>query len=193
MFLKSNKVAMAGMMTALTVLFLFLSGVLEYCSLACLAVAAFLTGCMAAEYKATGGVAGLMAALFLGFLFMPNKFYLATYLVMALYVLIWEALTPLWYEKHLGRLWLVKGIAYHIMIAVALSVYAALFGVGEILDQLPFFTVIRGHLVTLVAAILLLLATAEIVWIVFDKSYRIFRYEWFRLERRVRSGDGHAL
>ncbi|MCI5639374.1 MAG: hypothetical protein MR316_00110 [Lachnospiraceae bacterium] len=193
MFLKSHRVAMAGMITALTVLFLFLSGVLEYCSLACLAAAAFLTGRMAAKYKWTGGAAGLVAALFLGFLLMPNKFYLATYLAMAVYVLIWEALTPLWYEKHRGRLWIVKGVAYHGMLAVAISVYVALFGIGKMLSQLPFWTMMQRHAAALVAAVFLLLVGAEILWIAFDKAYRIFRYEWFRLENRVRSGGGHAL
>lgn len=181
MFLKSGKLAYGGMMTALAVILLFLSGVFENCSLVCIAASAFIAGGVAAQGKPADGLLVAVASGVLGFFLLPNKWYLTTYAAFVVYVLVWETLTPVWYENKRVRLWLVKGIVYHVLLAAAFIMYEYLFG----LQQLVQGTVIRKLFSLPVVLGLAMLVAAEIVWVVVDRAYASFRWQWQRFHQKA--------
>lgn len=181
MFLKSGKLAYGGMMTALAVLLLFLAGVFENCSLFCLAAAAFITGGVAERGKPVDGLLTAAAAGLLGFLLLPDKLYLTTYTAFAVYVLVWEALSPDWQENKRVRLWIVKGIVYHVLLLAALVLYEYLFGLQHLVQGTR-----MEKLFSLPAIFwIMVFVAAELVWIVFDRAYVAFRMQWQRFHQRA--------
>lgn len=180
MFLKSGRLAYGGMMTALITILLFLAGVFEHCSLFCLAAAAFVTGGVAERTKPADGFTVAVAAGLLGFFLLPNKWYLATYAGFAVYVLVWECLTPLWHAERKKRLWAVKGVLYHILLGLAVFLYSAIFGLQEL---------VRGTLIEKAQSVpflfvLAVFVLAEGVWLVFDRAYVVFRLQWQNIHKQ---------
>lgn len=182
MFLKSGKLAYGGMMTALTVILLFLSGVLESCSLVCLAAAAFITGGVAERGKPADGLLTAVAAGLLGFFLLPNKLYLTTYTAFVVYVLVWEALSSVWQENNKKMVrWVVKGIVYHVLLTAALVSYEYLFGLQTLVQG----TLLKRMVSLPVVLWLAVFVAAELVWIVFDRAYAAFRFQWQQFHQRA--------
>ena len=96
MHVKAKKVALGGLLLALTVICMALGSIIETGTLFLLAAASFFVGIIFREFGGKTGAAFYLAGVLLGAVLTPNKFYVATYAVMAAYILaveiIWEML-----------------------------------------------------------------------------------------------------
>ena len=92
MHVNAKKTAVSGLLMALSVLLLVLSGVLDFSTLFFLAAAAFFVGIIIKEYGLGYGAAFFTGCTILGFLLAPQKLYCITYAMMGIYVLGVEAL-----------------------------------------------------------------------------------------------------
>lgn len=90
MHVKSKRIAVLGLLLAIAVIMIILSGVIETSTLFFLAGASFCVGIAIREYGLQMGISFYLASLVLGFLLAPNKIYCITYSIMALYILFSE-------------------------------------------------------------------------------------------------------
>ena len=118
MHVNAKKIAFGGMLLALTIIFMMLGSIIETGTLFLLAAASFFVGIIWREFGAGSGVAFWGAGVLLGLFIAPNKFYVITYAVMGLYILIVEIV---WLK--LGRMsdrinrkalfWIVKYVVFN--------------------------------------------------------------------------------
>lgn len=90
MHVNAKKMAVSGMMLALSVICMLLGNILESSTLFFLAAASFFVGFVIREFGMRAGTAFYLASVLLGFLLAPNKFYVVTYGAMSLYILLIE-------------------------------------------------------------------------------------------------------
>lgn len=167
MFLKSGDTAFAGMMTALAVLGIVLSGILENCSLFLLAAASFLGGVVFRRVSGKAALGFAAASAVLGLILAPDKLYCLTFLVFTVYVFVAE-----WSRKVDKRAaWVTKAVAYHSLLAVSLMIMQLFTGIDFLL-QTEWIQKLKG--VPVLLAVILLLA-AELIWLIFDKAYFFFQ------------------
>lgn len=120
MHVKAKKMAFGGMFLALTVICMFLGSIIETSTLFLLAAASFFVGIVLREFGEKTGLAFYFAGVLLGLIVAPNKFYVASYAAMGLYILVIELVWPC-----LGRLsgnrnrrgifWMIKYIVFNIV------------------------------------------------------------------------------
>lgn len=120
MHVKAKSMAFCGLMLALSVVFMVLGSVIETSTLFLLAASSYFIGIVIREYKTGMGAAFWLAAVLLGFMTAPNKFYVITFGAMGLYILVIESA----YTK-IGRLkgninrralfWIVKYVVFNIL------------------------------------------------------------------------------
>ena len=91
MHVKAKQIAFGGLLLAVTVVCMALGSVIETNTLFLLAAAAFGVGIVIREFGLRTGVAFYLAAVLLGFLVTPNKFYVITFAAMGFYILGIEA------------------------------------------------------------------------------------------------------
>lgn len=91
MYLKSKKIAFLGLLTAVSVILIVLSGVLEFSTLFFLALASFCVGIAICEAGLALGAGLFAASLILGLLLAPNKMYCITYSALSIYIIAIEA------------------------------------------------------------------------------------------------------
>ena len=99
MHVNAKKTAVSGLLMALSVVLIVLSGILDFSTLFFLAAAAFFVGIIIKEYGLGYGTAFFLGCTVLGFLLAPQKLYVLTYVMMSLYVLGIEFLWR-WLGKH---------------------------------------------------------------------------------------------
>lgn len=96
MHVKAKKMALGGLLLALTVVCMSLGSVIETGTLFLLAAASFFVGIVFREFGGKMGAAFYLAGVLLGAILAPNKFYVMTYAAMAAYILaveiVWELL-----------------------------------------------------------------------------------------------------
>ena len=90
MHVKAKKMAVGGMMLALSVICMILGSVIESSTLFLLAAASFFVGIICREFGIKTGCAFYAAGVLLGFLLAPNKLYVLTYAAMGVYILATE-------------------------------------------------------------------------------------------------------
>ena len=132
MHTKAKKIALSGLMLAMTVVFISLGSVIEMNTLFLLAAASYFVGIVIREFKIQTGAAFYLAGVLLGFIVAPNKLYVIFYAMMGMYIL----LTEIAWER-LGKadaakprkiiLWIVKYVIFNFMFLTAV------FGFGEII------------------------------------------------------------
>ena len=99
MHVKAKTMAFGGLLLALTVVCMALGSVIETSTLFLLAAASFFVGIVIREFGLKAGAAFYIAAVLLGFITAPNKFYVLTFAAMGLY--IWGIEAAFRYlEKH---------------------------------------------------------------------------------------------
>ena len=99
MHIKAKTMAFGGLLLALTVVCMALGSVIETSTLFLLAAASFFVGIVIREFGLKAGAAFYIAAVLLGFITAPNKFYVLTFAAMGLY--IWGIEAAFRYlEKH---------------------------------------------------------------------------------------------
>ena len=98
MHVKAKTMAFGGLLLALAVVFMALGSVIETSTLFLLAAASFFVGIAVREFGLRVGAAFYIAAVLLGFITAPNKFYVVTFAAMGFYIWGIEAVWR-WLEK----------------------------------------------------------------------------------------------
>ena len=120
MHVKAKTVALGGLLLALTVVFMALGSIIETSTLFLLAAASFFVGIVVREVGLKTGGAFYLAAVLLGAITAPNKFYVLTFAAMVLYIWVIEAGWK-WWEKHPEMpqrykvFWIVKYVIFNVI------------------------------------------------------------------------------
>ncbi|MCI8813973.1 MAG: hypothetical protein HFH61_01730 [Lachnospiraceae bacterium] len=129
MHLNSKKTAVGGVLMALAVLCIALSGILEFNTLSLLAAASFLVGVIIREGGLAAGLAFYVGAVVLGFLLAPQKLYCLTFAAMGMYILGDEWLFRLAGHREKGGrvfLWVGKFLVFNLLYLPALFLFPRL-------------------------------------------------------------------
>ncbi len=90
MHVKAKKVALGGLLLAITVICMVLGSVIETSTLFLLAAASYFVGVIIREMGKKTGLAFYIAAVLLGLIICPNKFYVLSFAAMGFYILVVE-------------------------------------------------------------------------------------------------------
>lgn len=169
MLLNTKKLAFLGLLLAVTVVLIILSGVFEFNTLFLLAAASFGVGIAIRESSIRIGTGFYLAAILVSMIFAPNKLYIITFSAMGLYILIMEyAFDKLahlrW--KLLGSVnnrsrayWVLKYFVFNLMYLPMLLFLPMLIYPGEL--KVPVFA--------------LLILGGQVALFLFDTAYRYFQ------------------
>ncbi|MBM6738038.1 hypothetical protein [Faecalicatena fissicatena] len=120
MHIKSRMMAFGGLALALCILFMALGSVFETGTLFFLAASSFFVGIVIREAGMKLGLAFYLAAVLLGFILAPNKFYVVTFGAMGLYILAVEGAWRLLAKssgraRKRGLFWVIKYLVFNVM------------------------------------------------------------------------------
>ncbi len=175
MLLNAKKIAFLGLLLAVTVLLIVLSGILEFNTLFLLGAASFGVGIAIRESSIRIATGFYLAAILLGLILAPNKLYCITFAAMGLYILVieftFDRLAMLKGNISRAKLfWVIKLITFNI-----LFIPMVLF-----LPRLIY----QGKLSTVIIVIMLLAGQA--VLLVYDLAYRYFQaYVWGKIRNKL--------
>lgn len=188
MFLTGKKVALAGIALALSFILLQLGSIIEVSTLFFLVAGAFCIGIVIRETGKKMGAAFLAASLLLGIFLSPNPFYVATYGVIQVYILLREWLWD-WLEqrgKKAGVMpdrrsyWIGKAVIFQGLVGLLYGMAHLILKEILLPEMLISTNVVIRLLVFEVAAVLL--------WLLIDYAYDIFQLKiWGRI-RHVMQG-----
>lgn len=175
MHVDAKKTAVSGLLMALAVLLIILSGIFDFNTLFFLALAAFLVGIIIREYGLGWGTGFLIGSAILGFLLAPQKLYCITYVMMAVYVLgtefLWRFLGghPDW--KNRKQIFMTgKFVMFNVMYLPVLLLFPKLFFAGEISERMLLVFAVGGQ-----AALY-----------IYDRAYEYFLiHVWGRLRDKL--------
>ncbi len=180
---KTKKMAMLGIMAALSTVLAVLGTVISVNTVFFTAAAAFLAGIAVVQYGLGLGVIFFLVCSTLDFLVNPNSFHILLYIVFAGYLVVSEG-SYKWLKKWDGRVkeWIHRGIRFVVFsfLYVPVMIFLpGLFVAETALEQWMeadwFFPV---------------LLTAGIpFWILFDISYFIVKKEVIKILRTVNGGN----
>lgn len=150
MHLTSKKLAFLGVLMAVDILLIILSGILEFNTLFLLAAASFCVGLAIRECRLRMGFGFFTASLLLGVILAPNKLYCITYAAMGLYIVITEfAYDRLTYVKRMSDrialLWIIKYLTFNIMYIPILFLSPKLIYSGHLSPALYFALILAGQ------------------------------------------------
>ena len=120
MHVKAKTMAFGGLLLALTVVCMALGSVIETSTLFLLAAASFFVGIVVREFGLKVGAAFYIAAVLLGLITAPNKFYVLTFAAMGLYIWGIEAVfrylekRPRFGNRHVV-FWISKYVIFNII------------------------------------------------------------------------------
>ena len=151
MHVKTKKLAVSGLLMALAVVLIVLSGVLDFNTLFFLAAAAFFIGIIVREFGLKYGAAFFIGCGLLGFVFAPQKLYCITYGMMGIYVLGVEFF---WYFLGLHAQWKRKKLLltagkvllFNLMYIPALLLFPKLLFAGDISRTMILVFILGGQL-----------------------------------------------
>lgn len=175
MHVNARKIAFSGIMLALTVICIVLSGIFEFNTLFLLAIAAFSVGIVIREFGLKYGAAYLAAAVILGFILAPNKMYCITFAAMGLYVLfdevLWKASQKLTLKVRINInvcMWIGKFIVFNVMYMPILFAFPKLLFAGALSTKFLWTAAFAG----------------QAVWVIYDKAYDYFqKYIWSKYRK----------
>ena len=99
MHVNAKKMATGGLMLALTILCMYLGGIVESNTLFLLAAASYFVGIILREFGIRMGLAFYAAGVLLGVIIAPNKLYVLTYAAMGLYILVIDIVRDRLWER----------------------------------------------------------------------------------------------
>lgn len=168
MHVNAKKMAVAGLLAALSAVMLVLSSVIETNSLLFICVASFCVGIAIREWGVSFGAAFLAASTLINVLVAPNKFYCMTFAAMGIYLLLSEYL-----QKKMKRtltLWIGKYLIFNLIYIPALLFFQDLLFVRK---------------VTGIVFVAFLLA-GQVALVVYDRVYVYFQCViWGKLRVRL--------
>ncbi|MEF9945425.1 MAG: hypothetical protein RR869_00155 [Lachnospiraceae bacterium] len=173
MHVDGKKIAVAGLLLALTEIFLIASSVLEFNTLFLLGIASFAVGIMIREYGIKLGAAFYVASILLGFILAPNKLYCVTFGAMGAYILAvemaWEKI-----GKSKCRLskkalfWMAKYFVFNLLYLPILLVFPKLLFAGKLSTKMVVIMALGGQLVLFI----------------YDKAYEYFQGDIWGMFRK---------
>jgi hypothetical protein len=171
MYLGAKKMAFLGLLLAISVVLVTLSGILEFNTLFLLAGASFCVGIAIHECGIRLGFGFLLGSILLNFFMTPNKFYCITFSAMGLYILInefaWEKLTKLRNRNLI--LWMIKYIIFNIIYLPTVILMPHLFYQGTVRMEIWVLLILGG----------------QIALFIYDKAYSYFQnYIWGKFRKR---------
>lgn len=175
MHVKAKVMAVCGLMLALSVVCMVLGSVIETSTLFLLALASYFTGIVIREFGTGAGGAFWLAAVLLGFILAPNKFYVITFAAMGLYIV---AVEFAW--RKIGKLrgsvsrkkifWIVKYAVFNVLYIPAVLGF----------QRLLFSEKISGVLLIGV------LAAGQIGLLLYDRAYEYMQaHIWSRMRKNL--------
>ena len=177
MHVKAKTMAFGGLLLALTVVCMALGSIIETSTLFLLAAASFFVGIVIREFGLRAGAAFYIAAVLLGFITAPNKFYVLTFAAMGLYIWGIEAVFR-WLEKHLRAgnrrtvFWIAKYVIFNVMYIPIVFVFR---------DMLLSRSISGAVLIGVVLA-------GQIALLIYDRAYEYAQvYIWGKIRGRIMS------
>lgn len=155
MHISTRKLAFLGLLSAISVVLIILSGILDFNTVFLLAAASFCVGIAFREggYRIAAGF--YLANILLGLLLAPNKLYCITYAAMGFYLLASEYAYDCMRKGKDSRsrkrlLWIVKYIIFNVIYIPAILFLPQLFYEGTINRNLLYLVLLFGELALLV-------------------------------------------
>lgn len=186
MHLGTRKLAFSGLLLALTVLLTILSSVFETSTLFLLAAASYLVGVNFRENGIRFGIGFYLAAIFLGVILSPNKFYCITFTVISAYIVIVELVRAYLTKKELQKIATLH--REEITKKSNVGFYVLKFAVFNIL-YLPFLfffpqLIYQGELSPMITLGLILFG--QVVFVLYDLAYDVFvKKYWNRIRKNI--------
>lgn len=178
MHIKSKEVAFTGVMMAFGVLLVTLGGYFEGCTLFFLAAASFLTGILFREISSAAAVLFVAGTVLIGLLLAPQKFYLITFLGFCIYILAVEFLEKTRFgagkKTVRWKVWGAKAVLYYAMLCLAIFLIQKFFGLELLFDK-GVYEKFQGTTGFFVFVVIFGIAAAEVLWLVFDRTYFYFQ------------------
>ncbi len=175
MHVKAKTMAFGGLLLALTVVFMALGSIIETSTLFLLAAASFFVGIIVREFGLRVGAAFYIAAVLLGFITAPNKFYVITFTAMGFYIWGIEAVWR-WLEKRheMKRrnlfFWISKYVIFNIMYIPIVLVFRNLLFTRAISDM-----VLAG-----------VIAAGQVGLFIYDRAYEYAQvHVWGKMRGRI--------
>lgn len=171
MLLKSKHIAFLGLLAAISVILVVLSGIIEFNTLFLLGVASLCIGIAIQETGLALGFGFLIATVLLSIILAPNKLYCITYAGIGLYIVITEVFRRRVLKKELEpkmfqcQLWVVKVIGFNLIFI------PILFGMPKL--------VYAGEVSIKIGVLLILLG--QVVLIIYDKVYSVCMEYYIRV------------
>lgn len=164
MLLGAKKLAFLGLLLALSVLSVILSGILEFNTLFLLAAGSFCIGIAIRESGIRFGFGFFVAAVLLSIMLAPNKMYCITFAAMGFYLIIAEYTYDMMVHiKKTGNrrivLWVIKYVTFNAMYIPILLLLPRLVYSGSINNGLLAVVILAG----------------QIVLFVYDRAYDYFQ------------------
>lgn len=175
MLLNAKKIAFLGLLLAVTVLLIALSGILEFNTLFLLGAASYGVGIAVRESSIRIAVGFYLAAILLGLILAPNKFYCITFAVMGLYILViefsFDRLAR--FKGNISRAklyWMIKYITFNLLY-IPMVIF---------LPKLIY----QGELSPIIIVVMLL--AGQVVLLVYDMAYRYFQqFVWGKVRNKL--------
>ncbi len=173
MHVKAKRVALGGLLLAITIICMVLGSVIETSTLFLLAAASYFVGVIIREMGKKTGIAFYIAAVLLGFFVCPNKFYVLSFAAMGFYILAVEITFDL-----IGRM---KGNKKRIF----WSVKYAIFNLEYIPLVLVFQDFLFGRQLS-TKLIVIILFVGQIGIFIYDRAYEYFQGQiWNKIRGKV--------
>lgn len=175
MLLKGKKMAFLGLLLAVALILIILSGVFEFNTLFLLAAASFCVGIAIREYGMSLGFGFYIASIILGLLLAPNKLYMITYAAMGLYIvcreLAWTMLDRAKKKRNpLVIYWLLKYIIFNVIYIPIIILIPKLIYQGTINTGLTIMLIMGG----------------QVALFVLDKAYDYFQIRiWGKIRNHL--------
>ena len=151
MHVKARTLAFGGLLLALTVVFMALGSIIETSTLFLLAAASYFVGIVVREFGLRAGAAFYIAAVLLGFITAPNKFYVLTFAAMGFY--IWE-IEAVWrwlekrpqYRNRRMIFWIFKYVIFNIVYIPIVIAFREMLFARAVSDTMMIIVVLGGQI-----------------------------------------------
>nr|WP_317282603.1 hypothetical protein [uncultured Sellimonas sp.] len=146
MHVKARTMAFGGLLLALSVVCMALGSVIETNTLFLLAAASYFVGIVIRELGLRTGTAFYVAAVLLGFIITPNKFYVISFAGMGFYILVieaaWRGMSGKRSLQKKSIFWIIKYALFNVMYLPMLLFFQELLFPGKTLSGGLFVVVV---------------------------------------------------
>lgn len=173
--INGKKMAVSGLLLALTEILIILSGILEFNTLFLLGAASFSIGIIIREYGIRIGAAFYAASVLLALILAPNKLYCITFAALGIYLLLIEFIFQMLMKRNLESypkktFWICKYVIFNLIYLPVLFLFPKILFVKTPDERLIVIAVVFG----------------QIVLFLYDKAYDYFQADmWGKLRKHL--------